>query len=252
MNTMIVAYKQKGETPLQVIERFKKSHPDYIDVKITYAGRLDPLACGILVLLTGEKVHEKNNYLDLPKKYTAEFLLGISTDTFDSVGIPKHYQDQELINQDEKIKNFFQSIIGTRNQAYPPYSSKTVQGIPLYVHARQGTLPAMLPTREVTIFSTQVTSITSKTSSELLDEIKAVLQQISGDFRQQEILQAWEKKLNNSHQSWTTVSVVLEVSSGTYIRDIANQLGQYLGVGACLINLERTALGNFTTDDVMF
>ena len=41
-------YKNLGETPNKCIERFKKENPKYADVPMTYAGRLDPMAEGLI------------------------------------------------------------------------------------------------------------------------------------------------------------------------------------------------------------
>lgn len=88
MNSVLVLNKQVGETPLACIERFRVSHPEYQEVKMTYAGRLDPIASGLLIVLTGDKVHEKESYLGLPKTYECVALLGVATDTYDVLGIP--------------------------------------------------------------------------------------------------------------------------------------------------------------------
>src|SRR5690242_6674833 len=80
-------YKTLGETPLECIQRFKKENPEFEKVNMTYAGRLDPMAEGLLLVLSGELVKEKEKYLDLPKTYIVEVLWGVETDTLDILGI---------------------------------------------------------------------------------------------------------------------------------------------------------------------
>ena len=61
MKQVLNIYKKAGETPLEAINRFRAANPEYRNVKITYAGRLDPLAEGVLILLAGDAVYEKEN-----------------------------------------------------------------------------------------------------------------------------------------------------------------------------------------------
>ena len=67
MQSVIPVYKPLGLTPLQAIVKFKKLFPDYANEKISYAGRLDPMAEGLLLLLVGEENKQRNEYEDLSK-----------------------------------------------------------------------------------------------------------------------------------------------------------------------------------------
>jgi tRNA pseudouridine55 synthase len=87
MNSLLILNKYVGETPLACMERFRAEHPEYEGVKMTYAGRLDPIASGVLLVLTGGRVHEKESYLGLPKTYECTALLGVATDTYDVLGM---------------------------------------------------------------------------------------------------------------------------------------------------------------------
>ena len=51
MQKVIVLSKKEVETPLQALEFFRAKHKEYKDLKMTYAGRLDPMASGVLVVL---------------------------------------------------------------------------------------------------------------------------------------------------------------------------------------------------------
>ena len=89
MKCILNIYKKTGETPLETINRLRADKPEYQNAKITYAGRLDPLAKGALILLAGDAVYEKEKYLKLDKEYEAEILFGFETDTYDILGLPK-------------------------------------------------------------------------------------------------------------------------------------------------------------------
>jgi len=84
--------------------------------------------------------------------------------------------------------------------------------------------------------------------------IKQKISLIKGDFRQEEILNRWQKMLPKSCSSIKTVTfliakVKINCSSGTYIRSIAHHLGKELKTGAVLLNLKRTKVGNFDIKD---
>lgn len=51
MKKVIILNKKEGETPLIALEYFRSKRKEYKDLKMTYAGRLDPMASGVLVVL---------------------------------------------------------------------------------------------------------------------------------------------------------------------------------------------------------
>jgi tRNA U55 pseudouridine synthase TruB len=51
MENVLKLYKNVGETPLECLERFRVENSEYKDVPMTYAGRLDPMAEGVLIVL---------------------------------------------------------------------------------------------------------------------------------------------------------------------------------------------------------
>ena len=81
MKKVIVLNKKEGETPLESLENFRAKNKKYQDVKMTYAGRLDPMASGVLLVLAGDETKNKEKYLNLDKEYEFEILFGFATDT---------------------------------------------------------------------------------------------------------------------------------------------------------------------------
>ena len=63
MKKILTLYKKLGETPLECLNRFKKAHSEYEKIPMTYAGRLDPMAEGVLLVLAGDKAKKKRNIL---------------------------------------------------------------------------------------------------------------------------------------------------------------------------------------------
>jgi len=75
---------------------------------MTYAGRLDPLAEGLLLVLTGEECKNKEKYLGLDKEYEVDVLFGFATDTYDILGkvlSAKNYSKSEIPNEN-LLKSF--------------------------------------------------------------------------------------------------------------------------------------------------
>ena len=76
-------YKNLGETPLERLERLRTQKPLYEREVLSYAGRLDPMAEGVMLCLVGQANKRREQYLDLSKEYTIAVLFGVSTDTYD-------------------------------------------------------------------------------------------------------------------------------------------------------------------------
>lgn len=254
MQSVLALYKQIGETPLECIVRFKEAHPEYRDLKMTYAGRLDPIASGLLLVLVGDEVHHKDAYTKLSKTYTCTAILGIATDTYDVLGLPSSYQEEGMGVEFEKVKSLLESSIGTFDQSYPPYSSKTIHGKQMHTLARAGELEGLeIPKRQVTVESITDIAMTTVAMKDLLAEIIEIITHVKGDFRQSYIIESWKdlaEKHPNAHI--TLVSFKIAVSSGTYIRGIVHELGQQLdpqmGKGACILRLHRERVGGTILD----
>jgi len=239
MKTVIHIQKRVGQTPLQVIQEYKKEHPEYSDVKMTYAGRLDPLAEGELILLAGEAVHDKGLYTHLRKEYTMRIVLGITTDTYDSLGL---VTDEGAVSPvwQNKANAYIQKHTGTFSQAYPPFSSKTVDGVPLFELTRRG-VSVELPAHEVTVDSIEDVSFGSMDSIELQQYIINKNATVDGDFRQKEIRERWNDYFNTTDiTNYPTVSCRVVVSSGFYVRTFAHDMGQSIGCGALALDIVRT------------
>ena len=58
--SVINYYKKYGQTPLEAIREIKQNNADLRNLAMTYAGRLDPLAEGVLLILVGEECNKKD------------------------------------------------------------------------------------------------------------------------------------------------------------------------------------------------
>jgi tRNA pseudouridine55 synthase len=251
MKDLLLLEKKPGETPLACINRFRVAHPEYVSVKMTYAGRLDPIASGLLVVLAGDAVHEKNSYLGLSKTYKCSCVLGIATDTYDVLGIPTHSLDNDLTISESAISDQLMSYVGTFQQLYPSFSSKTIDGVQMHTHARAGTLQdEKIPKQLVTVSSIELITILRKNFPSVVSEIDEIISTVVGDFRQQDIKSGWNDLAKQfSDKQVIIVSFTITVSGGTYIRGIVDDLGKKLGTGACIIKLHRTKVGDFELEN---
>lgn len=244
---IIPFYKNIGETPLDVVEHFKKNNIEYRQVPMTYAGRLDPLAEGLLILLAGEECIKKDEYTSLSKEYELTILFGFSTDTYDLLGkVTGESKDKITIPDD--FSEILKKFTGKITQKYPPYSSRTTQGKPLWQWAREGKLDKVeIPTHQVIVHSIDVGKFSEITGKELLNKIKKVVQLVSGDFRQEEILKIWEEELVGKEDNiFPILKIVVNAGSGTYMRVLANDIGEMLDVTALAYHIKRTKIGEYT------
>lgn len=254
MKNVICVYKPVGLTPLGAIEKFKDTHPEYKGEKISYAGRLDPMAEGLLLLLIGDENKKRKSYENLKKTYEFTILLGIETDTYDILG--KIVYSNFTFDIGNLTFDILQSFLGKRLQTYPPYSSKTVLGKPLYWWARQNKLQEVaMPEKEIEIYDIQLLGQETITIQNLRFMIQDKIQKVTGDFRQDEILKTWENFFNNlAIQQSNHLSVVhctVTCSSGTYVRSLCHGIGQKLGTGAIALEIKRIQIGTYTLNEAI-
>ena len=250
-NNIFNIYKPVGISPLDAIKLLKEKSPKLKNEKMTYAGRLDPMAEGALIVLAGNAVYEKEKYLKLDKEYEGEILFGFETDTYDVLGLPEkiiHYRRSMSII---KIRKILKKLEGDISLPLPPYSSYKIKGKPLFQWAREGKLSEIeIPIRQTKINSTKLLSLNEISGKNLMKKIEQKISLIKGDFRQKKILSRWQKMLPKSCSSlktltFQTAKVKISCSSGTYIRSIAHHLGQELKTGGILLSLKRTRVGDF-------
>lgn len=248
MDEIVNIYKPQGMTPLQLIESLRKQNSKYKDVKIGFAGRLDPLAHGLMLLTVGEKNKTRQSYLVLNKTYKFSVLFGVETDTYDYLGIIKKIQSPILYKDlNAAIKNFTRVNTGKFTQPYPPFSSKTLNGTPLFKLAKKGKLKlGDVPSKEIEIFKFKLLGIKSIKCHELQNPVLENLRKIKGYFRQKRIIRQWEKFFSESpKQEFVLANFEIECSSGTYVRSLAHKMGQELGMGAIAFEILRIQVGDY-------
>lgn len=247
----ILTYKPLGWTPLQCLDNLRKKNLDLQNTKLAYAGRLDPMAEGLLLILVGEECKERDAYQSLAKTYDFEVLFGFASDTYDILGLVQEQNEGEGENLEKKIRDTLPHLIGTFHQPYPPYSSARVNGKALFSWSRENRLDEItIPSKEVTVYSLRYDTTSWVTVNDLRDEIQKRVEMVNGDFRQGEILKQWDCVLRKTTiQSYPIASFSVDCSSGTYIRSLAQTIGQKIGIPALAWSIKRTKIGSFSIDN---
>lgn len=250
----IVLDKAIGQTPLETLRIWKEAHPQYKDIPASYAGRLDPMASGKLLVLLGDECKKQTHYTGLDKEYEVSIVLDLSTDTGDVLGLP-HYASKVTNTTRPEIEEALVHEIGTRTHKYPIYSSKTVGGIPLFLHALRGTLSEIdIPTHPETIFDIALLSCTEVSADTVYGYITQALRVVprddaaskkeGADFRQDVIREAWQLLFAPiPPRSFTVIKIRVVCGSGTYMRSLAERIGHALGTSAFAISIHRTKIG---------
>jgi tRNA pseudouridine55 synthase len=243
---IIEFYKKIGETPLQAIIRFKKEYPEHEKSKISYAGRLDPMAHGTLILLINDSCKLQNTLHRLSKVYRFKMLFGVSTDTYDILGVltsitgPTHFTIDEIKRKLMELKET------DYYQKYPPYSSYRINGKPLWEWAKIGKLDEvydLVQSKKVNIENFKILGIESKKGSELYKIVKDNISKLGAKekqtFRSTEILKNWLFNFQKDEVIYQVFDIEIDVSSGTYIRSICSDIGKMLGTNAIALDIER-------------
>jgi tRNA pseudouridine55 synthase len=147
MDGFLIIDKSPGMTSYDVIKKLKKICPFK---KIGYIGTLDRNATGILPVALNEGVKLIPFLENGEKRYAARFVLGITTDTFDMEGVRLTEVEPPLYDR-ATIAEALSRFKGKITQKVPVYSSKKIEGKPLYKWVRQG-IAVETPNKEVEVY----------------------------------------------------------------------------------------------------
>lgn len=238
---MIELYKKKGETPLDALNRLRDEKPELQNETLSYAGRLDPMAEGILPILVGEEENKNRElYLKKDKEYQVEFLLGFATDTGDVLGIITEVGFKDI--NEGLCKKTLEELVDIKEQVYPWYSSKTVNGIALFEYARKGDFSIERPKKEIQIYEVSSIEYQKRDSQKVIESIISDIKGVQGDFRQVETIRSWDSNIIHVPDQFIILSCALKVSTGTYIRGLAEIMSQKLDVPVVVHKLVRTKI----------
>jgi len=134
LNEIVNLYKHRGPSSFNMVQSVKRILGAK---KAGHIGTLDPMAEGILPICLNKSTRIIQFLSSLPKVYTAEMILGSSTDTQDSTGKVTATGNPDTIS-DATVRSTLATFLGAQNQIPPMFSAKKKKGIPLYKLARSG------------------------------------------------------------------------------------------------------------------
>jgi len=231
-------YKQVGETPREALERFRYEYGIAPEVSVTFAGRLDPMAEGWMHVLSGGDVYRKDEFANLDKTYEVEVLWGVATDTYDLLGIPIDINGRRPFADD--VREEIVRWETTFTQQYPPFSAKPINGKPLWWWARENRLDEVeIPTKQITIHSIEYERDHTVSTDALLRTVHDRCAVVRQDFRQKEIMEAWQEQLRGWTAQFGVSKLMISCTAGTYVRSVVYELGQTFGMPACAFTIKR-------------
>lgn len=226
VNGVLLVDKPSGVTSFDVVNAVRKSlmgaFPHLVKkekgstghrparFKCGHAGTLDPLATGLLVVLVGKASRLSHYLLGLDKSYHATIALGAATDTLDADG--EVVATAPVPTDSQVFAAALPKFCGEIKQVPPVYSALKRDGRALYKMARAGENPAEPAARGVTI-------------------------------RRLDLLQS---RLDSDTPE---IDILVECSSGTYIRSLARDIAQAAGTLGHICQLRRLSVGLFEVGD---
>jgi tRNA pseudouridine55 synthase len=180
--------------------------------QVGHAGTLDPFASGLLIVAVGRATKGISQFVGLDKAYEAELKLGATSDTMDRTG--------------QVVPTSFANDVAQRP------TPEVVEAALVQFRGPQMQTPPMYSAKK----------INGQKLYELARQGKTV---------ERAPVAVVVSELVVTEYAWPILKIRCRVSSGTYIRVLAHDIGARLGVGAYLENLRRTAIGNFKVENAL-
>ena len=149
---MLLIDKPYNWTSFQLVNKIRwliKKKFDLKKIKVGHAGTLDPLATGLMIIISGKKTKQIIKYQNLDKTYVGSFILGSTTKSYDlETPINKVYNVDHISSKDlNEVKKKF---LGSIKQTPPIFSAIKKDGKRLYEYARNNE-KVLITEREIEI-----------------------------------------------------------------------------------------------------
>lgn len=229
-----------------------KSIGAHLGAPATHTGTLDPMAEGVVVILTGDARYKKLEHAGWKKGYDFDIIFGLATESYDGMGFITK-TDFTKIPNDFEVAQVLAKMLGDYTQNVPLYSAIKYAGKRLFELARNGGVPTELPKKHGTIFALTLLSLSAISQNEMISDILFRLQNLQGDFRQEKIIKNWQDFEQNSSENRKLVvaKIHAEVSRGLYVRSLSQDICDKLGTCGFVYNLVRTKNGNFNRENCL-
>lgn len=219
-------YAQKGEKPT------KKQ------LKVGHAGTLDPFATGLLIILIGEATKKADEFLKLDKTYEFTAQLGEVSSTGDPEGVITPYTDghSDLTHSKQGENKTEQGELALQKSRINNQESRSI------------------PTKEAILavlenFTGEIIQTPPAYSAIKIDGKRAYKLAREGKEVAIPSRKVTISRLELVEYDYPTLKCICDVSSGTYIRSLAEDIGKSLGTGAYCKELRRTRIGTWHIEE---
>jgi tRNA U55 pseudouridine synthase TruB len=248
---IIYAYKEEGQLLGELTKNIKEK---YNASRICFTGRLDPMAKGKMMYLINDSVDLMDQFLGLNKTYKFNLTIGISTSSGDILG---KFNNVHLISH-KVLYAIIQKLQITLNkfdnkeyiQKYPCYSSYKIKKNnvkkPLWYFAKHNLLnDDDIPSHKVKVYSIlQYNHCKVFYNSKYFIDKILKLKEENNSFNKSTIVDQYIT-LNTYKQRnhfILQVPLIATVSSGTYIRQLCEDMSEYINYPCCAEGIERTQI----------
>ncbi|MDZ7708557.1 MAG: tRNA pseudouridine(55) synthase TruB [Trueperaceae bacterium] len=211
--------------------------------RVGHAGTLDPLATGVLLVLSGDATKLSTWLTGSDKTYLAWIAFGGATPTWDAEGPIVERGDTGSLDEDA-IRNAFAPFLELSEQVPPRFSAIKTGGEAAYRAARRG--------------DEEVTPLPARPAAYRGIELLGFGDRDALPGRFGPTLDGWRPDpagrtfdLPPPLEPLPVALVSVEVAAGTYVRAFARDLGEALGVPAHLAGLVRTRVGTSRLEDAV-
>ena len=241
-NTLLID-KPAGWTSFDVVAKIRSQiraeyrargeQPTKRQLRVGHAGTLDPFATGLLIILRGDACKRAGEFLKLDKVYEATITLGATSTTGDPEGEVTSNLEFRISNSEENLSKDGNSIPNSKFKI--PNSFPTLKEIQKILEYFTGTITQGPPAYSAI-----------KIGGERAYKLARAGKPVDMPSRQVAI-----HSLDLIDYAYPELRIRAHVSSGTYIRTLAEDVGRALGTGAYCSHLRRTRVGEYSIDEAI-
>ena len=162
---------------------------------MSFAGRLDPMACGTMMILIDEDCLKQNIYIKHDKIYNFKLVIGFNTDSNDILGkIENINLNYEFSSINTNLENIITQFKGVQMQQFPKYSSKRIGGIPMWKLTKEDKIKDLeIPKKEINIYDIKFIKKHKENVNDYIEYFISLINKLSDnhDFRQKTIIDNW-------------------------------------------------------------
>jgi tRNA pseudouridine55 synthase len=245
LNGWIILDKPVGLGSTQAVGAVKRNlrEAGYPKVRVGHGGTLDPLADGVLPIAIGEATKLCGRMLDASKEYAFTVRFGAETDTLDLEG--QVVAESDRLPGRAEIEAVLPNFTGVIEQVPPVYSALRIDGQRAYDRARAGQV-VELNARAVTVHALQFLPGTGRGTMQSMVEGHPRASTTLPDQPPVPLHQPVAGPPPRAGEELSEITLLANVSKGTYIRSLARDIAHALGTVGHVTMLRRSRAGPFS------